>query len=561
MSDVLGTERIGQLTGSSRTLDAPELTTDWIFWPLMNETGRWGVNGVDLGANTEHRGRLYIFFGDVALDGSPDLVCWTTDDVVQRHGGHVAIGWDFCIPNDHQGATPETGQPHWRLCAKCHGMFFCPDDVDAGVCSAGGAHAPTGWDFVLPNDHQGATTVTGQAEWRFCGRCSGLFWGPPGEVQQTVCPAGGAHTIPPGSWNFSLPAAQTGASETSGQPQWRFCANCHSLYWNGDSIKGVCPAALGGGFRLNAVGGPRSFEPFVVDAPIGPLGSDETPTGAFSYADRAYVFVWVGVRPGDGPTAGSYLTSIADPGMSEPDSPRTYRIEQLISPYGFIETSFSQIAPVLVDNAASPGVFPQSSGDGVVLVGQGHNALAGDDAIHVAWSPLQPEPRSAPLTLSYLTGDGAQPWSTDPNDAVPLIPRPGVTSVSAAWLPGPQRWLVIYGTANPSAQGGPVDGPVMARLARTPAELADVPDFELFHPGREYAYGNYMHWPGSDRINPDLPPSQPPPADDPGWAYGAHVLNRFTTWDPHKGLIELFYLMSTASPYQVHLMHTTIRFA
>jgi hypothetical protein len=162
--------------------------------------------------------------------------------------------------------------------------------------------------------------------------------------------------------------------------------------------------------------------------------------------------------------------------------------------------------------------------------------------------------------MVYYTGDAAQPWSPDPNKAVPLVTRHRYTSISAAWLPDPQRWILVYGLANPAADGGPVDGPIMARLGRTPFELAHVPDIDIFHPAREHAYGTYMHQPGLDRIHPEVPPAQPPGHDDPGWAYGAHILNRFTRWDP-RGLLELYYLMSTASPYQVHLMHTRLRLA
>jgi hypothetical protein len=161
--------------------------------------------------------------------------------------------------------------------------------------------------------------------------------------------------------------------------------------------------------------------------------------------------------------------------------------------------------------------------------------------------------------MLYYTGDAAEPWSEAANKAVPLVTRHKYTSVSAAWLPGPQRWILVYSLANPDNEGGPADGPIVARLGRTPFELADVPDVHIFHPGREHAYGAYMHRPGLDRIHPDVPPAQPPGQDNPGWAYGAHILiNRFTHWDPH-GFLELYYLMSTASPYQVHLMHTRLR--
>jgi hypothetical protein len=561
MSDVLGTERIGQMTGSTRTYDPLSTTTDWMYWPLLNETGRWGVEGVDLGANTEHSGRLYIFFGDVAVDDQhADLVCWTSDTVVQRRGGHLALGWDFCLPNDHQDATQSTGQSQWRLCEKCHGIFYCPENIGIGVCPAGGPHASIGWNFVLPNDHQGATESTGQKDWRPCGRCHGLFYAPGGNASQTKCPAGGPHSVPLGSWNFFLPARETGAGDTSGQPHWRFCATCHSMFWNGDSIKGVCPGAHGGGFRINGVlESSGQFAPFQVDPPIGLLGELETPTGAFSHAGRAYVFVWVGERQGKAVTPGSYLTSKADP-----SAPGTYRVEQLISPLDLNRrsTSFNQVAAVHVDNAEFPSVFPGSTGSGLVMFGHGYNVLLGGDAIHLAWSPLAATPDRPPLSMLYYTGKRhGVLWSTDPNDAGHLLRRDGYTSVSAAWLRGPRRWILIYGTAKHIENGGPVGGPVLARLGRTPFELATAPDIEIFHPGREHAYGYYMHQPGLDDINPQSPPHQAPPGDNPGWAYGAYLLNRFTQWDPHTRLIELYYLMSTSSPYQVHLMHTTIRFA
>src|SRR5947207_15558545 len=54
---VLETTRVAQLTGD---LD-PE------GHPIQNPTSSWGVAGVDLGANTEHDGSLFVFFGDVVV--------------------------------------------------------------------------------------------------------------------------------------------------------------------------------------------------------------------------------------------------------------------------------------------------------------------------------------------------------------------------------------------------------------------------------------------------------------------------------------------------------------
>ena len=73
--EVLGTIRVGQLTGTT-DLDEPEPNQKWTLlvdaehWPLLTDTGRWDAIGVDLGAATEHNGRLYIFFGDVATKHS-----------------------------------------------------------------------------------------------------------------------------------------------------------------------------------------------------------------------------------------------------------------------------------------------------------------------------------------------------------------------------------------------------------------------------------------------------------------------------------------------------------
>ncbi|OKI29220.1 hypothetical protein [Streptomyces sp. CB03911] len=215
----LGTERVGQLTGSRD----PEGRL------LLNFTDSWDVQGVDLGANCEHDGRLYFFFGDVA----------TTDN-----GEHRWQGWNFYLPNDRQGATAEAGQPDWRFCGRCHGLFWAPGADSAGtMCPIGGEHwvPPGSWGYVLPNDHQGATETTGQPNWRFCGNCHGLFWAPGGNPAGTVCPGGGEHDFPPGSWEFFLPNDHQGANDTTGQPDWRFCGKCHGLFWAGFGAS-VCPA-------------------------------------------------------------------------------------------------------------------------------------------------------------------------------------------------------------------------------------------------------------------------------------------------------------------------------
>ena len=193
------------------------LTTDWTNRPLLNETNRFGVNGIDLGANTEHNGRLYIFFGDVAIDGNPDAVCWTTETVVQRNGGHLAIGWDSRTPNNQQGATETTGQLQWRLCAKCHGLFFCPSGTPAECAGRATRTSRSAGPLCCP-------TTTRAQPTRPAGGTGGRatstrVWAPGADPSRTVCAAGGQHRVPPpGSWVFFLPALQTSASDAHGQP-------------------------------------------------------------------------------------------------------------------------------------------------------------------------------------------------------------------------------------------------------------------------------------------------------------------------------------------------------
>ncbi|SOD92180.1 hypothetical protein [Spirosoma fluviale] len=329
---VLSTTRVGQLTGST-DLGAQHpkwpLLVDAQHFPLLNDTGHWGAQGADLGANTEHSdGRLYIFFGDTTkTQNSPnkqntDLVAWTDETNVLEHGGHLALGLNFTLPFE---PTSVPGQPDWRFCGKCSTLFWDGDAHFKGVCSKGRGHTAIGLRFVLPFE---PTSVSGQPEWRFCGKCAGLFWN--GEANKGACPTGGMHEAI--GFRFVIPF---GTTAIAGQPNWRFCGNCRGLFWDGDANKGLCTGAPGGGFHLHGVlNNTGIFDPFSADPPIGQTLSLEVPNGAFSYAGKVYVFAGIGdpkytnepPRFGD-PAVGAYLVSKA-----RPDLPGPYRKEFLYSP-------------------------------------------------------------------------------------------------------------------------------------------------------------------------------------------------------------------------------------
>lgn len=127
-------------------------------------------------------------------------------------------------------------QSNWRFCGKCHSMYF--NGYRGGKCPAGHSHArqkEADYIFTLPyNEHPGNK---GQDNWRFCDACNSLYFG---GYQGGRCPAGGSHRWQEqADYNFVLPHdIQVNADS---QENWRFCAKCHSLYFNGYS-GGKCPA-------------------------------------------------------------------------------------------------------------------------------------------------------------------------------------------------------------------------------------------------------------------------------------------------------------------------------
>jgi len=83
-------------------------------------------------------------------------------------------------------------------------MFFA-GSPDHGACpsrATGGDHNPLGWNFALP--HGVPETKNAQGNWRFCGNCHGMFFA--GSPDHGVCPSratGGNHN--PLGGNFVLP--------------------------------------------------------------------------------------------------------------------------------------------------------------------------------------------------------------------------------------------------------------------------------------------------------------------------------------------------------------------
>jgi hypothetical protein len=87
------------------------------------------------------------------------------------------------------GPVGSSRQLDWRWCDKCSGLFWAGGGAAAGACPAGGAHVRGTSDYGVVMD---APDAPGQHDWRWCNKCSGLFWAG-GGATAGVCPADGAH--------------------------------------------------------------------------------------------------------------------------------------------------------------------------------------------------------------------------------------------------------------------------------------------------------------------------------------------------------------------------------
>lgn len=92
------------------------------------------------------------------------------------------------------------GRDEWRWCGKCEGLFFGAN-VASSHCPAGGGHILKGsGNYVLTQNDDSAP---GQDNWRWCNKCQGLWFAGHGPARPAPCPAGGGH-VKIGSGNYKL---------------------------------------------------------------------------------------------------------------------------------------------------------------------------------------------------------------------------------------------------------------------------------------------------------------------------------------------------------------------
>lgn len=309
--------------------------------------------------------------------------------------------------------------------------------------------------------------------------------------------------------------------------------------------------------RLTPVMKDGVFHPFTVREAQRTwlLGSDATPTGAFSYDGKVYVFVVAN----EGVTIAS-LTRTCCPAEPVPFD--------LVFRFSFESDrdggKFFQVAPCVVRAEELPGLETPSP-EGAILLGHGFTRRPGKPfGVHLAWLPLARGKDPDLQAIVYYTGSGGANWSPREADAVPLFLTDfGWASLSVGRIPGANLWMLLYhraGSRDDIQRSGSANAPIAARVAATPWDLTQAPDIAVLDPVRDHALGRYMY-------RPDLPdPNQlkvrgGPLIGHPSFLYGPHLINRYTRFDPQSRVATFFFLVSTGWPYQVQLMRSSIQVA
>lgn len=184
------------------------------------------------------------------------------------------------------------GQRDWRFCGKCSTMFYDGDPAGKGFCPADGHnHLANGYMFDLPHDV--AENDHAQGGWRFCQRCFAMFFD--GFPTKGACDAGpGGHSAQ--GFVFVLPHDIAGTA--TAQTSWRFCGKCSVMFYDGFDSKGICAGGVGGhnaeGFMFVLPHDPddvRTFDtgPVTSNLPLG--GSAHlviNRTGTFTFTTHAH---------------------------------------------------------------------------------------------------------------------------------------------------------------------------------------------------------------------------------------------------------------------------------
>jgi hypothetical protein len=218
-------------------------------WPAVSTNARGDIviGSIRSNATTLTQFRASVWFaGDSDISSSIPL----SSSVAALEEFHMAgAGYDrstgavFVAQQVAESAGPYQirvasilgGQPNWRWCSACQGMYFAGNGAPT-TCPMGGTHKfAQSYDYAL---HGAGTGPAGQDNWRWCNKCQGLSFAGNGPPRK--CPMGGNHDLT-GSGDYEL--IQVDPSKPlrpQMQASWRWCNKCQSLYYAGNIAATVC---------------------------------------------------------------------------------------------------------------------------------------------------------------------------------------------------------------------------------------------------------------------------------------------------------------------------------
>jgi hypothetical protein len=127
-------------------------------------------------------------------------------------------------------------QDNWRWCGKCEGLFYGGHQSTSN-CPTGGTHDGSGsYDYQLFYLDPPVSASDIQPNWRWCGKCEGLFYG--GHQSTSNCPTGGTHD---GSGSYDYHLFHDDDVLAYEQPNWRWCGKCEGLFYGGHQSTSNCP--------------------------------------------------------------------------------------------------------------------------------------------------------------------------------------------------------------------------------------------------------------------------------------------------------------------------------
>jgi hypothetical protein len=259
------------------------------------------------------------------------------------------------------------------------------------------------------------------------------------------------------------------------------------------------------------------------------LGPYEVPTGGFSANGNMYVFFT---------TDHTFAKTMGRSLLAR----STDHAQNFSHIYDFSREKFINVAPVVVENSAIPGL-PEQSGRGVLLWGSGMYRKSDP---YLAFLPLdKTEDRNSILFFAGLNADGTTRWSAAEADASPLFHQACLGELSVAWNPYLHKWIMLYNCKSPRG--------INFRVADAPWGPWSSPQV-LFNARRDGGHCRFIHaswfsrW--CDTVN-DFGRGFTW-----GGAYGPYMIPAFFTGNDKTSTI--YYLLSTWNPYQVLLMKSTL---